>query len=469
MTKKLLTTLLLVCLFPCIQAQTGKLPQYFANKWWLAVIPAANLPINMTFEAENDSIYPVLYSPTQDEEPINVSRWSFSNDTLTCISNRLRFRITILYDRNANSFAGTFRQNMSSTKIQFTPANGLYRDSRPQEPKAPFSFDEESVTIENGEGSVSLSGTLTIPKNGSGRFPAVVLVSGSGLQDRNEELFGHKPFLLLAEYFAQRGIAVLRYDDRGCGLSIGNAADATTFDFANDAEAMFNFLAKHKKIDKKRVGIIGHSEGALIAQIVASRNKNVKFIVSYAGQGYNGTEILLQQNRMLFEMQNFPDSVIESRINCMKDFFAIADTAPENRFIELFKNTVRQKAGNLSKEQLSLCGLDGSGIFVLAKQLQNPWMKAFLQLDPKDYLPKISCRILAVGGSHDLQVPARENLARISELTNGRATVRNFEGLNHLFQHCTPDNSLNYRIIEETTSPEVMKFVADWILEKQTK
>ena len=153
----------------------------------------------------------------------------------------------------------------------------------------------------------------------------------------------------------------------------------------------------------------------------------------------------------------------------MKDFFVIADTAPENRFIELFKNTVRQKAGNLSKEQLSLCGLDGSGIFVLAKQLQNPWMKAFLQLDPKDYLPKISCRILAVGGSHDIQVPARENLARISELTNGRATVRNFEGLNHLFQHCTPDNSLNYRIIEETTSPEVMKFVADWILEKQTK
>lgn len=465
MAKKIIPILLLIFLFSGISAQKFPVLQHFAGKYWLAVIPGANLPLNLTFESANDSLYPVLYSPTQSKEPIRADSWLLSHDTLTYTCNRLRIKLSVLYNGKEDCFTGSFRQGASFSKLRFSPAEGLFQMVRPQEPKEPFSFTEEDVCVETGGGAVSLSGTLTLPKKG-GNFPALVLVSGSGLQNRDEEIFGHKPFLLIAEHFARRGIAVLRYDDRGCGKSKGNVADATTLDFADDAEAMFDFLRKHRKIDRKRVGILGHSEGALIAQIVASRNRNVEFIVSYAGQGYNGADILYQQNRAFLHLLDIPDSNIETRIACMKDFFAIADTAPDKDFIRLFKNVVKEKAASLSKEELSQCGLDGNGIFGFAQQLRSPWMKTFLKLDPKDYLPKIRCRILAIGGSNDCQVLAEENLSKISELTQNRASIKKFDGLNHLFQHCDYHNSMNYIIIEETTNPEPLAFIASWILEK---
>ena len=436
----------------------------FQNKYWLAVV--ANLPLNLTFESSGDSLAPVLYSVFQGNAAIKPTSWSFSGDTLNFRCKDISLKITAVYNRSANTFDGTFKQFVTSERITFNPTEGPFKANRPQTPQPPYSFDEEEVTITTADGSVRLAGTITYPKQGD-KFPAVVLVSGSGQQNRDEEIFLHKPFLVIAEYFARRGIAVLRYDDRGVGFSTGEVAKATTLDFADDAEAAFAFLRKHKRIDSKRVGIVGHSEGALIAQIVAARCRKVSFIAFLGGQGCSGTEVLLQQNRSLFALQGVPDSLIDRRLACMREFFAVADTiGPKGKLIPTLQEVISHNCPTLSQSQLQTVGLDKKSLLGWSQQLQMPWFKTFLKLDAAQYLPHVKCPILALGGEKDVQVPANENLAMIKQLSKGRADVRSFPSLNHLFQHCTTGLPDEYLSIEETISPEVLEILANWILER---
>lgn len=434
----------------------------FQDKYWLAVV--ANLPLNLTFQRSGDSVMPVIYSVFQGNAAIHPTSWSFSGDTLNFRCKDISLKITAVYDRSSNSFEGTFKQFVTTEKITFSPAEGPFKVIRPQTPQPPYSFDQEEVTFASTDGSATLSGTLSLPKTG-GKFPAVVLVSGSGQQNRDEEIFLHKPFLVVAEYFARRGIAVLRYDDRGVGGSTGDATKATTLDFADDAEAAFTFLRKHKRIDSKRVGIVGHSEGALIAQIVAARCRKVSFVAFLGGQGFSGDEILLQQNRLLFERQGVADTLVEKRLACMREFFVVADTmGPKGKMIPVLQEVVARVCPGMGKSELEAIGMDKKSLFVWSQQLQLPWFKTFMKLNPVDYLPKVRCRILALGGEKDLQVPAKENLGKIKELSGGKAQVREMPGLNHLFQHCRTGSPDEYLTIEETIAPEVLEILANWIL-----
>lgn len=436
----------------------------FQNKYWLAVV--VNLPLNLTFEGTADSLAPVLYSVFQGNAAIHPTSWSFLGDTLVFRNKDISLKITAVYNHSTNTFDGTFKQFVTAEKITFSPTEGPFKANRPQTPQPPYSFDEEEVTVTSKDGRTTLSGTLTLPRK-EGRFPAVVLVSGSGQQNRDEELFQHKPFLVIADYFARRGIAVLRYDDRGVGRSTGDATKATTLDFARDAEAMFSFLRHHKRIDRKRVGIVGHSEGALIAQIVAAQCRKVSFIAFLGGQGCSGQEVLLQQNQRMFELQGVPDSLIDRRLACMREFFAVADTiGPKGKLIPTLQEVISHNCPTLSQSQLQTVGLDKKSLLGWSQQLQMPWFKTFLKLDAAQYLPHVKCPILALGGEKDVQVPANENLAMIKQLSKGRADVRSFPSLNHLFQHCTTGLPDEYPTIEETFSPEVLKLMADWILEK---
>lgn len=462
--KRLFALLTLVAtLLSNANAQSSSLRD-FEGRYWLAV--AVQLPLDLTFQRSGDSVVPVIYSVFQGNAAIHPTSWSFSGDTLVFRNKDISLKITAVYNRNSNTFSGTFKQFLASANITFHPTAGPFKANRPQTPQPPYSFDEEEVTITSKDGLTTLSGTLTLPRK-EGRFPAVVLVSGSGQQNRDEELFQHKPFLVIADYFARRGIAVLRYDDRGTGLSTGDATKATTLDFARDAEAMFSFLRHHKRIDRKRVGIVGHSEGALIAQIVAANSNKVRLVIFLAGQGCSGQEVLLQQNQRMFELQGVPDSLIDRRLACMREFFAVADTiGPKGKLIPTLQEVISHNCPTLSQSQLQTVGLDKKSLLGWSQQLQMPWFKTFLKLTPADYIPKMRCPILALGGEKDVQVPANENLAMIKQLSKGRADVRSFPSLNHLFQHCTTGLPDEYPTIEETFSPEVLEILATWILEK---
>ena len=432
----------------------------FDGKWWIGMIEEAKLPINITF-AENA---PVLYSPMQSAKPMTPTKWSFENDTLRINHSASGVRLTLVWNSGTNMFTGVFRQGLLKTQIVFEPTDTLFALVRPQTPHAPFPYTEHEVVIERRKAGVTLAGTLTIPE-GKGPWPAVVLVSGSGQQNRDEELMGHKPFLVLADYLTRRGIAVLRYDDRGVGGSKGEVNDATTLDFADDAEAAFDFLRKQKSIDPKRVGIVGHSEGGLIAPIVASHNRRVAFIVMMAGQGTTGADVLLQQNERLFELNGVPKEFIDVRLDVMNSFFKAIDTVALDDYNKVLNAIASEKCKDMTSEQRKMVFLRKSDLTGLAMQMQMAWMRCFVTLDSREYLHKVRCPILAMGGDRDCQVlPA--NLAAIEAATDGRARIRLMAGLNHLFQHCETGATSEYMKIEETMANEAMEEISLFVNEQ---
>ena len=402
-----------------------------------------------------------LYSPLQSSEPIPVSSWGLENGLLTieCKSIGLKMNLT----RNDSIFSGYWKQGLVKEDITFFPADSIFRLNRPQTPQQPYRFDEETVTADytDSQGNtVHLEGTLSYPKGGK-RYPTIVLVSGSGQQNRDEELFQHKPFLVLADYLSSRGIAVLRYDDRGMGASTGALDSADTRLFAEDAEMMFNAVKGNAHVDPKCIGIGGHSEGGAIAPMVAARNKEVKFVVMLAGQGCTGLDVLLQQNEAIFRANGMSDSLLAIRMACMRELFGLAFGSSQKEY----KAVIDRHTGGLTKEQVELIGLGRGTAFAFKQQFDSRWMQTFLSLDPAEYLPKVSCPIFALQGAKDCQVLAEPNIAAITRLAGKRVKHEVFTGLNHLFQHCSTGSPDEYMLIEETFAPEAMKAIADWILE----
>ena len=239
---KHLLIIAMLCVAASLQAQPSTLKP-FEGRWWLGVLEEASLPINITFGVDKGELKPFLYSPMQSSDAIMPTKWSFSGDTLSISHKPSGMRLTLVWNPADTTFSGTFRQGMLRAQMHFVPTDTLFSIVRPQTPQPPFPYSQQEVVIERKKANVRLAGTLTIPE-GEGPFPAVILVSGSGQQNRDEELLGHKPFLVLADYLTRQGIAVLRYDDRGVGGSTGDVENATTLDFADDVEAVFDFLRK---------------------------------------------------------------------------------------------------------------------------------------------------------------------------------------------------------------------------------
>lgn len=400
-----------------------------------------------------------LYSPMQTTDPIPVSNWSLQDGKLTieCKGIGLKMNLT----QKDSTFVGYWKQSILKESITFYPTDTLFTLRRPQTPRQPYRFDEENIATDytDSQGNkVHLEGTLTYPKGG-GRYPTIVLVSGSGQQNRDEEIFQHKPFLVLADYLASRGIAVLRYDDRGVDASTGSLDNADTRLFAEDAEAMFRAIRKNKHVDAKRLGIGGHSEGGAIAPMVAARNNDVKYVVMLAGQGCTGLDVMLQQNEAIYRAAGLSDSLLAIRMACMRELFAM----PTGSSLKDYKAVVARHSDGLAKEQLDSIGL-GRGAAASAKQqMDSRWMQTFLTLDPAEYLPMVKCPVLALNGDRDSQVLAEPNQKRIKQLCP-KADCRTMPGLNHLFQHCATGAPDEYILIEETFAPEAMQAIADWIL-----
>ena len=400
-----------------------------------------------------------LYSPMQSADPIPASSWSLegNNLSLECKSIGLKMNLT----RRDSTFVGYWKQSFLKEDITFYPTDTLFQLRRPQTPQPPYRFDEETVTADytDSQGnSVHLEGTLTYPKGG-GRYPTLVLVSGSGQQNRDEEIFQHKPFLVLADYLASRGIAVLRYDDREVGASKGSLDNADTRLFAEDAEAMFNALKGNPHVDPAHLCIGGHSEGGAIAPMVAARNKDVKFVVMLAGQGCTGLDVMLQQNEAIYRASGLSESLLAVRMACMRELFSM----PAGSSQKDYKAVLARHTEGLSKEQVDSVGLGRGTSAAIKQQLDSRWMQTFLTLDPAEYLPKVKCPVLALNGSKDTQVLPLPNQQRIKQLCP-KADCRTLPDLNHLFQHCTTGSPDEYILIEETFAEGVMKTVANFIL-----
>jgi uncharacterized protein len=349
--------------------------------------------------------------------------------------------------------------------IQDTTANGAALN-RPQEPKKPYPYDEEEVAYENKRDGVKLAGTLTFPR-GKGPFPAVLLITGSGPQDRDESLLGHKPFLVLADYLTRQGIAVLRVDDRGVGGSTGSVPNSTTENFAADVMAGVEFLRARKEIDPKQIGLIGHSEGGLIAPMVAAQNGDVAFIVLMAGAGLTGEEILYMQGAMIMKASGASAGQLAKQRATQESMFKILKeekdpAAAEKRLREEMSKSLTEEEKKKSEQTIA----------AHIKLANTPWFRYYLTLDPRPALRKVKCPVLALNGENDLQVSANENLREIGAALkaggNNDVTIARLPKLNHLFQTSETGSPNEYIKIEETIAPVALKTIGDWILKRTT-
>lgn len=362
---------------------------------------------------------------------------------------------------------GRFKQGPYDIAVDFVRDDGYAgpKLNRPQHPKPPYPYLTEEVTIAHPDGHV-LAGTLTQPRAG-GPFPAVVLISGSGPQDRDETIFGHKPFLVIADHLTRNGIAVLRYDDRGTARSTGQFNGATTEDLATDAMAAMDFLKSAEAIDVKRIGLIGHSEGAMIAPMLAAQSDDVAFIVLLAGPGVPGDELLLMQGELILKA----NSAAEPELATLKSqqryvFQLIRDGASPEELRKAMRPVVEA-------ELAVVTGLDGEELRELVEskleQLASPWSRFFITYDPRTALAKVTCPVLAVNGTLDLQVWHEQNLTEIERVltqTGIDLTVKRYEGLNHLFQPAESGAVKEYVTIETTFDETVMRDIVAWIKQK---
>jgi len=343
---------------------------------------------------------------------------------------------------------------------------------RPQVPKKPYPYTEEEVAYENKEAGITLAGTLTLPP-GKGPSPAVLLISGSGPQDRNETIYNHHPFLVLADYLTRQGIAVLRVDDRGVGESTGDFSQATSVDFASDVLAGIEYLKTRKEINPEQIGLIGHSEGGLIAPMVAVKSPDVAFIILMAGTGLTGEEILYLQGALISRAMGVSEEDIAKNRQFNEKIFSLIKEEKDKKTIEeKLRQMFMEDWAELNEEEKSRIGDPEVFLEAQLKSLLSPWLKFFLTYDPKPTLNKVKCPVLAINGEKDLQVPPKENLSAIEEALkvggNQNYTIKELPGLNHLFQTAQTGLPAEYAKIEETISPVALKIISDWILE-QTK
>jgi hypothetical protein len=352
----------------------------------------------------------------------------------------------------------------ATLNVHFLKGEPYREKPKPQTPKPPFAYKIEEVKIENVAAKLSLAGTLTLPEKGQ-NFPAIVLIAGSGPQNRDCEIFGHKLFWIMADYFTKRGFAVLRLDDRGVGESTGDFSTATTADLATDIAAAFDFLQKDARLDKKRIGLLGHSEGGIIAPMLAAKNKKIAFVVLMAAPAVSIVELMIQQNKRIAELDGMPAEALEKNLKILAKIYAEINN-PKNKnktgddifaLIEKDLDSDSPELAESVKKQINFF-------------IDSKWFNYFLKIDPKSYLSRLTCPTLALQGGKDVQVTPEDNLAamqtNLEKAKNKNFSCQLFPELNHLFQTANTGSPEEYAKIEETIAPEVLKVIGDW-LEKE--
>ena len=422
----ILIGMLLAAVFSA-SAQTGT---------WSGKLDVQGTKLSLVFHLDEEN--PMMDSPDQGAKgiPIEVTRSATGSITIKVPSIGATYEGLWLIKQ----IAGTFKQMGASLPLTLTP--GEEKLNRPQTPQGPFPYAQEEVSFANGD--AVLKGTLVLPEGCSRKTPVLIMITGSGLQNRDEEIYEHKPFAVIADALARAGIATLRYDDRGFGESTGDLVHCTTEDMKNDALAGIGLL--RERFD--RVGVIGHSEGGTIALMLAAENK-ADFIVSLAGMVVSGKETLLWQNRVSLAAAGIPAETIDSYCKALETAF---DASTAGMPLP-------------STSQFDLPAALSQNLSAVMRQLSMPYLKHFVTLDVRPLLGDVTCPVLALNGTKDTQVEPESNLGALRNglSDNTKNSVEAIEGVNHLFQHCQTGSPNEYRDIEETFAPEVLKKLIQWI------
>jgi len=442
---------------------------------WSGTVDAGGQQVTLVFNLSDDDgrLAATMDSPAQGAKGIPVDEAVFDDDRLTLRLPQMGATYTGVLTEDQTAVEGVFSQGGMEFDLVLTRGYTATETRRPQDPQPPYPYEVEEIRFTNPDAGITLAGTITRP-GGEGHFPAVVLISGSGQQNRDEEVFGHRPFHVIADALTRAGIVVLRYDDRGVGESGGaeTLAEMTTRDSAGDAAAALAYLEGRAYVDHRRAGLIGHSEGALIALMIATGGQTDEsgrpvvpidvdpdFIVLLAGNGVPGDELLLMQSRAILEATGASAEQIE----------AIA--AANRRIYDLvLSGAPHDEVATEIDEILTEAGVPANQIELQRNQILSPWIEFFLRYDPAGDLRRVEVPVLALIGGLDLQVPAEQNLpairAALAEAPVEDVTVRELPGLNHLFQPAQTGAVEEYGQIETTIDPSVLELVAGWITER---
>jgi pimeloyl-ACP methyl ester carboxylesterase len=445
---------------------------------WQGTLSVMNTELRIVFkisQTNQGNLKAVLDSPDQGAFDIHV-------DSVILSGNIIRLEVKVVagfyegeFIKDSSYIEGTWNQAGQSFPLRLVKTEEVIKLNRPQEPEKPYPYNEEEVTFKNKEAGITLAGTFTYPKDpasgtGGENFPAVVLVTGSGPENRDEELFGHKPFLVWADHLTRNGIAVLRFDDRGTAKSTGDFASATTIDFATDAVAAVEYLKSRKEVDAKKIGIAGHSEGGIVAPIAANKSDDVSFIVLVAGPAVPGNEILELQIETISRLSGVPEEQIERDQVVIKKFFDILnnteDTIEVNEKLDILYDdyyTSLPDSEKIKPENSKESFDQKKNIFM------GKWMRFFLKFDPRTELVKLDIPVFAIFGEKDVQVAPSQNKEEMEKALK-KSNSENYKvvvlpGLNHIFQECETGAITEYAKIEQTASPIMLETMTDWIKE----
>lgn len=429
---------------------------------WQGAIETGNMRMRLQLHLSHDEQSHLIAALDSLDQSIHGIPASQVNEK----SNDLKFEISAFgaeytgtLDATRNKIAGDWSQHGNVEKLDFLRSDRVLEPRRPQNPSKPYPYKEEEVSFSGSGGNATLAATLTIPQ-GAGPFPAVVLIGGSGPTDRDETVAGHKPFLLLADSLTRKGVMVLRYDQRGIAQSTGDYAAASMDDFAQDTRAALQYLKSRKEVDAKRLGLIGHSEGGILAALAATRSNEVNWLVLLASPATSGEKTLLRQSELIARTGGLPEEQITRSLEFDRKAYA----------------AVREEknAAALAKRLSALVDQSGLGASMPPAALQeqirtmtSPWFRQFLDYDPAPSYEKIKCPVLALNGTRDLQVDSAENVPLLRKAFeasgNKDVTIVEVDGVNHLFQTAQSGSPALYGAIEETMSPEVQTAITNWV------
>ena len=430
---------------------------------WMGTLDTGTIKLHVVFHILNSAngLTATMDSPDQGMKSLQTSAVKRAGASLRIEADKLDgvYVGTIAADKSSIDGKWTQKGNTFPLVLKPVKDEAVLEPKRPQNPVKPYPYRDEDVTYENKIQNVTLAATFTVPQ-GKGPFSAVVLITGSGPQDRDETLLGHKPFLILSDYLTRHGIAVLRADDRGTAKSTGDFKTATTADFATDTEAGIAYLKTRLEVDPRKIGLIGHSEGAVIAPMIAARNPDVAFIVMMAGSGVSGDQVLVAQREAIAVAGGTKPEEAAKYAAKEKEMLALIEAekvSTEKDDAALEKELREKMAGDVPESQIGL----------QIKLLTSPWFRYFLTYDPASALRKVTCPVLVLNGEKDKQVLPEQNLPPIrqalTQAGNKHFEVDELPGLNHLFQTANTGSPTEYAGIEETMSPVALEKINTWI------
>ncbi|SDX73153.1 alpha/beta hydrolase family protein [Flavobacterium degerlachei] len=419
------------------------------------------------FEKNQEKYTTTMAVPTFNVSGIKPKVTALKEGHLTIDGSELGMKYEGVWNETTNKIEGFYTEGGVKLVLALKKGNPeMPKINRPQEPIKPYPYYEEQLVFENAEAGIKLSGTFTRP-NKKGKYPVVILISGSGRHDRDESMMTHRPFLVLSDYLTRNNIAVLRYDDRGFGESTGDFSKATTADFAQDVLNAVSYLKSRKDIDVKNIGLIGHSEGGIIAPLVANQTSDISFIVTLAATGIPGSEVAVMQSKSLRPFPVPDETTFEKNVRESIKIASSSDDISKKRKVLTAHNT-----SYLTPILKSLCAPEENISAFIEKETESvlkPWNTYFFNYNPADEFEKLGIPILSLNGSKDTQVNAtiNQNAIRNALIKGGNKNykVMELENMNHLFQECKTGNINEYKEIEQTMSPIALKEISNWILE----